>query len=473
MSSSSPARGPSFGPVALIALLGAALLTLVAAVFAIRAAMETAEVDPETDYEVVGVSFQRIPFDALPDWRLDNVAEALPAFLRSCRLLAERPPDAPFNPLEAIESPFLEEDLLAGAVGDWLPLCEEAQQVLDGAYADEIARSSAARDFLMLRFEPVAVARRSEPRPDGKAAGREPVDDPVGKATGYFEPTFFASQRPSGRFSAPVYERPSDLIEVDLGAFDPKLKGRRLFGRLEEGALAPYPTRAEINGGAIRRVASPIAYMDPDDLFFLQIQGSGRLTVLARDGRQEISVGYNGTNGRPYFAIGRALVEKGEIALEDISMQSIRQWLDAAPPEEARKLRERNPSFVFFRAAPPTPDQDLGPVGAGGVQLTAMRSIAIDPSYYGYGGLIWAAWRSRDGREVGRLLVAQDTGGAIKGPIRGDVFVGSGPQAAETAGRMNDPATFAVLLPKSLSARFPSGPGSLAKPLDKADRGGG
>lgn len=452
------------GPVAAGALSAGALMAMITAFVVIRNVVSTGTADLEVDYAPVGVSFHRVPFDALVDWRLDKVSEALPAFLRSCDGLMARPASEPFNKTELISSPFLGDDLLAGRVGDWLPLCEEARRVEKGIYADERARSSAARDFLTSGFDPVAVARRSAPAATGRMAGQAPIDDPLGKATGYYEPTFRASLVKTERYSAPVYARPLDLVSVNLGDFDPTLKGRRVSGRVRDGALAPYPSRAEINDGALSRLASPIAYMDPDDLFFLQIQGSGRLAVRTAGEMREIRVGYDGANGRSYYAIGRALVESGEIALEDISMQAIRKWLREAEPEKARKLRERNPSYVFFRLIPSLPEPELGPVGAAGVQLTAMRSLAVDPVYYGFGAFIWVASRTKNDREEGRLLVAQDIGGAIKGPLRGDVFIGSGQEAARIAGEMNAPSSFVVLLPKTLAARFPEGPAKLARP---------
>ncbi|MBI1391478.1 MAG: murein transglycosylase [Alphaproteobacteria bacterium] len=472
-------RGPMHlgvptGPVAIVALVAAAAIFVVACVISISTALKSFIRPVATEYEYVGVAPYRVAFDDLPGWHLDNVAEALPAFLRSCERINAADPDAPFNPLAT--EPLAEgPDLFGGRIGDWQPLCAEAAIIADRAYSDDRARSSAAREFFVSTFDPVVVTKRSIQTEVGGGSGRRSIDDPLGKVTGYFEPAFTASLAPTNRFSAPLYARPADLVSVDLGAFSGELKGKRVWGRLKREdtglSLAPYPTHAEINAGALSDVASPIAFMDPNDLFFLQIQGSGRLILRSTGGRvTETRVGYDGANGRPYFAIGRALVERGALPLEKVSMQTIRNWLEAADEMDARALREMNPSFVFFRTLSNLPEPSLGPLGAEGVQLTGGRSAAIDPALYGYGAFLWIATRrNEDASFEGGLYVAQDTGGAIKGPVRADIFTGSGRTAGVLAGDMNLEGAIAALLPKQLAAAYPPLPRFPAAPISFFD----
>ena len=278
-----------------------------------------------------------------------------------------------------------------------------------------------------------------------------------GRYTGYFEPFYEASPYRTSVYSAPVYTRPADLITVDLGRFRPELAGQRIAGRVVDGVLDPYPDHAAINGGALAGRARVIAYMRPSDLLFLQIQGSGRIKLSDT----ELRLGYDGANGRPYTAIGRTLIDMGALSKEAVSMQTIRDWLDRAPAAEARTVRESNESFVFFRVLDTLADPSLGPLGAQGVQLTPGRSLAVDPRYTPYGAPVFI---SIDGdpalrrTSIRRLMIAQDTGGAIKGAVRGDIFSGSGPRAGEVAGRLNETGEMFVLVPAPLAERLAKKP---------------
>jgi membrane-bound lytic murein transglycosylase A len=248
----------------------------------------------------------------------------------------------------------------------------------------------------------------------------------------------------------PLYGRPGDLIDVDLGSFDADLKGHRIAGRVEGQRLMPYYTRAQIDAGALAGRGLELFWVeDPIRSFFMQIQGSGQIDLP--DGSR-MRVGYAAQNGRPYRAIGRDLVAMGAIARDDVSLQSIRAWL-VAHPDQARGVMEKNPSFVFFRALP-----DLaaapGPLGAMGVPLTPERSLAVDRRFLPLGVPLWlsttAPWPSGEG-PLQRLVIAQDTGGAIRGPVRGDVFWGSGDAAEAVAGRMQSKGGYWILLPRGLS----------------------
>jgi membrane-bound lytic murein transglycosylase A len=318
----------------------------------------------------------------LPGWGEDRLSEALPAFLAGCRPAA-------------------------GA------LCREAAALPPGD--DAAARAFFDRHFTL------------------RAAGQ-------GLMTGYYEPELHGALTPSPAFPAPLRGRPDDLVEADLGSFAADLSGRRIAGRLQGNKLVPYPDRAAIEGGAS---PAPILLWaaDPAEKFFLQIQGSGR--VVLPDGSVR-RLGYAAQNGRTYVPIGRLLADRGEIPREQVSMQTILAWLEAAGPDRARALMDENPSYVFFREAVARPDQ--GPSGSQGVPLTPLRSIAVDRTQVPLGSPVWIVTRHPvSGAPMRRLVLAQDTGGAIRGPARADLFWGWGSEAAEAAGRMKESAEIFVL----------------------------
>jgi membrane-bound lytic murein transglycosylase A len=355
-----------------------------------------------------GLAVRRIPFAELPGWDADNPAEAFGALSRSC---ARRGTGA---------------TSWQGLVLDLRPICGAVAEV------DGIPEAAPARLFLQTHFDVVEIV----------------VPDPArlpGRVTGYFEPLYPARRSPAGPFTAPALTLPSDLITADLSAFDPELGDRQLVGRLDESArrFMPYPDHRSL-------IETPppgsevLGYMNPNDLLFLQIQGSGRLRFA--DG-EEMRIGYAGKNGRPYVAVGRTLVENGQMPLQQVSMQSIRSWLDSASPEAAADVRYSNPSYVFFRELKDLPDPELGPLGAEGTQLTPGRSVAIDPAYYPYGLPIHVEAGGSGG--VRRLFIAQDTGGAIRGPHRADIYFGTGEAAGRVAGQMNVPGRLRLLIPKA------------------------
>ncbi|NGM23670.1 murein transglycosylase A [Roseomonas stagni] len=342
-----------------------------------------------------------IPFTDLPGWSSDRVSQAIPAFRESCTVLARMPADRALGG----DGP------LARDAGDYAPACAAAAAVPPD---DE----PAARDFLTRHFTPWAVGE--------------------GTLTGYFEPELRGSTEPTPALSTPLLARPPSLVEVDLGSFASDLRGRRTAGLVRDGRLQPFPDRAAISGGALAGQGLELAWVDPVDAFFLHIQGSGRVTFPDGSVRR---LGYAAQNGHAYVAIGRFLIESGAVAREAMSMQAIRDWLRAAPPTDAAALMARNPSYVFFREltglAP-----EKGPLGALGAPLMPGRSLAVDRTQTPLGTPVWVA-----GRGLERLAVAQDTGGAIRGPARADLFTGWGEAAAEAAGPMRDPARLFVLLP--------------------------
>lgn len=267
-----------------------------------------------------------------------------------------------------------------------------------------------------------------------------------GLFTGYYEADLQASERRGTRYRHPIYARPADLITVRPADFDKKRPPGRLSGRVQGNRLVPYYTRSQIETGVLRGKADILLWADdPVDLFFLHIQGSGRVRLPDGTTRR---LGFAATNGQPYTAIGRVLIKDGHVPREKISMQSIRRWL-ANHPAQAQAVMNRNKRYVFFREL-----RGPGPIGSLGVPLSAGRSLAIDASLVPLGAPVWVSTKDpiKTRQPWRRLMMAQDTGAAIKGPVRGDIFFGYGKQAARHAGAMNQRGTMFVLLPRAIGA---------------------
>jgi len=355
---------------------------------------------------------------ALIGWEDDDQSGALDAFRLSCERMLRLPDDRPMG------------DPAFGTMADWRPACEAA--VAEGATTAERARA-----FFQTWFRPVSIRNNG---------------DDVGLFTGYYEPELQGHPERGGPFQVPIYALPPDYISVDLGAFREDLEGRRIVGKVSGNRLRPAETREEIAAGAIADRTEVLLWVDdPVDAFFLHIQGSG--VVKMTDGSR-VRLGYAGTNGHVYHAIGRSLMARGELAREDVSMQSIRTWL-ADNPDDAAALMNENASFIFFTRL----DGDA-PVGSQGVPLTAGRSLAVDRAWLPMGLPLWLDTVTTDAQEgdddplhFRRLMIAQDTGGAIKGIVRGDVYWGAGEAAADAAGRMRVAGRYYGLLPRALLER--------------------
>jgi membrane-bound lytic murein transglycosylase A len=303
----------------------------------------------------------------------------------------------------------------------WRDACAAAKRVVNPGV-------DAARRFFEQHFTAYEIA--------SEESGAE------GLITGYYEPLLRGSRKPSERYRHAVYGVPDDLIIVDLAEVYPDLKNMRLRGRLDGRRLVPYPDRAEIESGQAAPRGKEIAWVDDAiDLFFLQIQGSGRILL---DTGETIRVGYADQNGRPYRSIGRVLVDRGELTLDQASMQGIKAWARRRPAELSDLLNS-NASYVFFRELPAGSN---GPPGALGVPLTARRSIAVDPRHVPLGAPVYIAttWPNSP-KPLHRLMLAQDTGGAIRGAVRADFFWGYGEAAGAEAGRMKQRLRMWVLLP--------------------------
>ena len=355
-------------------------------------------------------------FSDIPGWPEENHVAALVAFRRSCAEIA------------ADGRAFARPVIFGGEKRQWLPVCERAAKAADG------------RAFFEQNFVPLRVSE---------------VERPEGLFTGYYEPEAEGSLTSSPDYPAAVYRKPPDLIA--FGEDETGETGLK-YGRMVDGVSQPYFTRREIEGGALAGRGLEIVWLRSwVDAFFIQVQGSGR--VRLEDGRV-LRLAYGGKSGRPYTSIGGILVERGQLSREDMSMQSLRQWM-ARDGRAARELMWRNESFVFFREVD-LPDKELGAPGAQGVQLTPLRSLAVDRSIWMFGTPVWLDTRvpnGRGGAEVFRhLMIAQDTGSAIRGAIRGDIYFGFDPLAGERAGRMKAPGAMVVLLPRAVAEGLMAGP---------------
>lgn len=355
------------------------------------AACGTAPVKPVTDSPAGPdrLVLTAVDYQQLPGWNGDSQTQVLPAFKRSCERITQLPPG------QAIGAGGQ-----GGLAGDWLGPCGALRSLNPNDLA-------AVRDYFETWFQPF------------QAANGQRV---AGLFTGYFEAELRGSRHRGGRYQIPLYGRPTDLPT------DPEQS---------------YYSRAEIEGGILRGKVRELLWVDdPVDAHILHIQGSGR--VILDDG-SVVQVGYNGSNGRKFVGLGRILLDHGKITAGDTTMQTVRAWLKSHP-KEAGSLMAENPRYVFFRFL----DAD-GPVGAAGVPLTAGRSLAVDPRFVPLGVPLWLDSVDPDGQPLRRLMVAQDSGAAIKGPVRGDVYWGPGEPAFDKAGRMKSQGCYYLLLPRERS----------------------
>lgn len=338
-----------------------------------------------------------VSWSALPGWQQGQQGQAWPALQQNCERLATR-------------------------AASWQGICRDVE--LLGQPDD-----SSARAFFETRFVPHKVGGESGQR--------------TGLVTGYYEPLLEGSLVRTERFRYPIYQRPPNLLTIDLGDVYPELKGRPVRGRLQGERVVPYFSRAEIDETSSPLAGYEIAWVDdPVSLFFLHVQGSGRIRL---PDSEVLAVGYADQNGHPYVSIGRRLREITGLEPEAINLDSIRHWLEEHP-QAIEELLHSNPSYIFFAVR----DSTLpGPLGSLRVPLTAEHSAAVDRKYIRLGLPLWLDTTLPDkGPPYRRLLFAQDTGGAIKGPLRVDVFFGQGLEAEKLAGRMRERGRFYVLLPR-------------------------
>ncbi len=344
----------------------------------------------------------------LPGWQDDNLLAAWPAWLQSCSTLKNRP--------------------------EWREACAAAINL-------NPADATAVRLYFQDNFSLYQSLQA-----DGAVNGL---------VTGYYEPLLHGSRSPSTKYSVPLYRVPPDLLTIDLASVYPELKNMRLRGRLQGTKVVPYLSRNEIDTGNDPLKGNELVWVDnPVEAFFLQIQGSGR--VRLPDGSL-MRVGYADQNGYPYRSIGRVLADRGELPLAQTSMQNIKAW-GQKNPAKLPELLSQNPSFVFFRELPAS---DNGPLGALGVPLTGERSIAVDARAIPLGAPVWLATTVPfSNQPLNRLVMAQDTGGAIRGNVRADYFWGFGDTAGKKAGSMKQQGQMWVMLPIGMAV-----PTVLAAPM--------
>lgn len=351
---------------------------------------------PHTPFDPAGSPhLRRVSWADLPGWREDDPAAAWQALLTSCDVLKKQ--DA------------------------WRPACAAASAMTRPGREE-------ARLYFEARFQPYQLLKA-----DG---GTE------GLATGYYEPLLRGSRSPDTRYRYPLYAAPDDLLRVDLPAAGTTSADPGMRARVEARRVVPYYDRAQIESAATPLRGREIAWVDdPVELFFLQIQGSGRLQL---ENGGVMRVGFADHNGRPYRSIGRLLIERGELTADRASMQGIKAWAQRNP-DKLREVLNHNPRYVFFRELPQGIE---GPLGALGVPLTPRRSIAADPRYVPLGAPVFLAttWPLSN-KPLQQLMMAQDTGSAIRGAVRADFFWGYGDAAGREAGRMKQTLRMWVLLP--------------------------
>jgi membrane-bound lytic murein transglycosylase A len=363
---------------------------------------------PEVEYRG---RLQPASWVEIPDWRREPLRDSLLAFVRGCEALARQ--------------------------ATWQAACAAAAAVPPGSSEQDIA------SFFESQFDPFQVINADE--------------STSGMVTGYYEPLLRGSRTRTPKYRYPIYAVPQDLLVIDLSSVYPDLKHKRLRGRIEGNRVVPYLARGDIDKDPAPLKGLEIAWVDDAvDLFFLHIQGSGQVQL---ENGERVRVGYADQNGHPFRSLGRLLIQKNELPPERASMQGIKDWARRHPAKVQRFMNE-NPSFVFFRELP----GDLpGPIGSLGVPLTAERSIAVDPRVIPLGVPVYLAttWPNSP-QPLNRLMVAQDTGGAINGGVRADFFWGFWDAAGSQAGKMRQAGRMWVLLPKGYTppATVRAGPGA-------------
>jgi len=347
------------------------------------------------------VRYEPVSWTQISGWQGDQAQEAWSAFLQGCA--AKGAPPALTN------------------------VCAEALPL-------NVANAAQARQFFESRFTPYRVVQVESPR----------LATDTGLITGYYEPLLRGSRKATGVYKTPLYAPPDDMLTIELGDLFPELKGKRVRGRVQGKKVVPYYDRASLQGQPSLKGKELVWVDNPVDAFFLEVQGSGRVQLT--DGTT-IRLAYADQNGHPYRSIGRYLVDQNEMTLDGASAPAIRDWI-AAHAQRQQEVLNANPSVVFFREER-IDDPSLGPKGALGVPLTAGRSIAIDPAFIPLGApLFLATTLPLSDAPLQRLVMAQDTGGAIRGAVRADFFWGSGAAAGESAGSMKQQGRLWLLWPK-------------------------
>jgi membrane-bound lytic murein transglycosylase A len=368
----------------------------------------------ETPLEIAGSQYVPLAWTDIPGWDQDDHLAAFKTFRESCKPIAAQPSQTP------------ETRALGASLRD---PCRAARAV-------DISDGAKARAFFEADFTPLKISRLGEGE---------------GFVTGYYEPVIDGSRTQTEVYTVPVYRRPSNLFVRGYNQASPDLPNKGpVYRKIGRRKLIPYYDRAEIEDGAIEGRGLEICFLKSEtDLLFAQIQGSAR--VALGDGTT-LRINYDSYNGYPYTPVGRVLIDRGIIPREQMSMQKIREWMDANP-DAANDVRRQNRSYIFFHEVPLT-DKDEA-VGAQGIPLTPGRSLAVDRSLHVYGTPFFIEGELPIESEKAktpfrRLMIAQDTGSAITGPARADLYFGAGADAGKVAGRLKQNVRFVMLVPKSL-----------------------
>jgi len=369
---------------------------------------------PDTPERPLKGRFQAVEWGALPGWQNDDLAQVWLGFINNCKGLMRPISGQLTNPARA--NPRA-----------WQPVCAAAKD----SGLQENAAPEDIRAFMTQHLQPWRLLDEQ-----GQIA-RNTV-------TGYYEPVIEASKQKKEGYQWPLFAVPDDLLTIDLGGLYPELAGKRIRGKREGNRVVPYDTRAEIMANPERQPQALVWAKDPIEAFFLQIQGSGQAHL---DNGRALRLAYADHNGHPYTSIGKWLADQGELSLDQASMQNIKAWAQRNP-HRVQELMNVNEAMVFFRAEP-IYDPKLGPKGAYGIPLLAQRAIAVDPDYVPLGSPVFmASTHPGTDEPMRRLVFAQDTGAAIKGPARMDFYWGSGDEAGSLAGRMKKNGELWVLWPK-------------------------
>ena len=364
---------------------------------------------PNQKLQIIATSFAE-----LPGWQSTKALPSLRTFQLSCQQVLKQNPARPMG-----------NRWLTLQAKDWQPACMAASALR------HTQSEKTAKTFFETWFQPMEFKKN------------QPV---TGLFTGYYLPAIEGSLAPSPEYPVPIYGVPNNLVQIKLTDFDQTLPARQLWGRMKNKRLVPFYSREEIDQGAINDTAPIVAYVrNPIDRLLIEIQGSALLNLS--DGTQ-ISLGYAAKNGLPYTAIGRVLIERNILSANKVSIQSIRAYLESHPEEQANIIH-KNRSFVFFQIL-----DKKGAFGTQGTQLTQGYSLAVDPDWVPLGTPVWLSTTYPDPHSdtqlpLHRLMIAQDTGGAIRGTVRGDVYWGNGDDAAAIAGKMKSKGQYWLLIPKT------------------------
>ncbi|HEU4985847.1 MAG TPA: murein transglycosylase A [Rhizobiaceae bacterium] len=356
--------------------------------------------------------FHPLSFDDLPGWREDRLSRAFAAFRRSAEHVRSKP-------------------YRTGSLG---APCESFAEAHAAALVSRELDAMAARAFFEQHFIPCKVL---------------PGASGTGFVTSYYEPEIEASRERTDKFTVPLYGRPPDLVDLDENNRPAGMDPYFAFGRQGAEGISEYPDRRAIEAGALSRRGLELAWLpDKVDAFFIHVQGAAKLNLT--DGTV-MRVTYAAKSGHPFTGPGRILVELGEVSREAVTMQEIRRWF-RRNPDRIDEILWQNRSFIFFRETP-VGEPELGPIAAAKVQLEPGRSLAVDRLLHTFGTPFFInapSLTAFENRPFRRLMIAQDTGSAITGPARGDIFAGCGAAAGEIAGTVRHPADFYTLLPKEL-----------------------